>query len=77
MLFLHHARCKRRGSSVRIALIKPNKARCALNYSHGNYNVLYCYLEPCAKLGGHLEAAFVSVFIVLLGGGGGADTTSI
>lgn len=43
------ARHECRGSSVCIALIKPDKATRALNYSHGNYNVLHCSLEPCTK----------------------------
>lgn len=46
---------------VESAPIKPNKATCALNYIHGNYNVLHHYLEPCTKLGGPVEAAFVTV----------------
>lgn len=72
MLFLYHARNtlnshsrKCGGSSsdfialVESAPVKPNKATCAVNYTHGNYNVLHQYLEPCTKLGGPLEAAFV------------------
>lgn len=66
-----HSRGCRGGSNdetdkVCIALIetapgKPNKATCAGNYIHGNYNVLHCYLEPCTTLVGPLEAAFIFV----------------
>lgn len=60
----HRRKC--RGSSsdktdialIESAPVKPNEATCAGNYTHGNYNVLHHYLEPCAKLGGPLEAAF-------------------
>ena len=48
---------------------------CRGNYTHGNYNVLHRYLEPCTKLGGPLEAAFVFMWTVYFGGFWGADMT--
>lgn len=40
--------------------IKPNKATCAVNYTHGNYNVLHRYLEPSTELGGGFGSCLVT-----------------